>query len=322
MFHNRLTELLGIEYPIIQGGLQWLSRAELASAVSNAGGLGIITAATFDSKEDLRQEIHKARNLTDKPFGLNITFITAKPEKIKEDIEIIMEEAIPVVEMAGRSPEAYLRPLKEAGVKVIHKAATVRHALSAEKYGADAVVIVGVECGGHPSMDEVTSMVLIPATVDALDVPVIAGGGICDARGFMAALSLGAEGVLLGTRFMLTQECSVHLNVKQWLLAAQEADTMLVGQGTPRMRRVMRNRAAEKTAELESREAPIEELLPLIGGGLSRKTFDEGDIDTGIVPCGQVVGLIHDIPNVQEVVHNMVHGARDIAGRLHNLSEV
>ena len=322
MFHNRLTELLGIEYPIIQGGLQWLSRAELASAVSNAGGLGIITAATFDSKEELRQEIHKARNLTDKPFGLNITFITAKPEKIKEDIEIIIEEGIPVVEMAGRSPEAYLRPLKEAGVKVIHKAATVRHALSAEKYGADAVVIVGVECGGHPSMDEVTSMVLIPATVDALDVPVIAGGGICDARGFMAALSLGAEGVLLGTRFMLTQECSVHLNVKQWLLAAQEADTMLVGQGTPRMRRVMRNRAAEKTAELESREAPIEELLPLIGGGLSRKTFDEGDIDTGIVPCGQVVGLIHDIPNVQEVVHNMVHGARDIAGRLHNLIEV
>ena len=179
MFQTRLTELLGIKWPIIQGGMQWVSRAELVAAVSNAGGLGILTAATFDSKEELRQEIRKTRSLTDKPFGLNITFMTAKPEKINEDIDTIIEEGILVVETAGRSPEAHLKQLKEAGVKVIHKAATVRHAISAERYGADAVTIVGIECGGHPSMDEVTSLILIPATVDALNIPVIAGGKLC-----------------------------------------------------------------------------------------------------------------------------------------------
>ena len=321
MFQTRLTELLGIKCPIIQGGMQWVSRAELVAAVSNAGGLGILTAATFDSKEELRQEIRKTRSLTDKPFGLNITFMTAKPEKINEDIDTIIEEGIPVVETAGRSPEAHLKQLKEAGVKVIHKAATVRHAISAERYGADAVTIVGIECGGHPSMDEVTSMILIPATVDALNIPVIAGGGICDARGFVAALSLGADGVLLGTRFMMTQECLIHPKIKEWLLATQENDTMLVGQGTPGMRRVMRNKTAEKAAELERTEAPLDELLPLIKGQRTLKAFEEGDTDAGIIPCGQVIGRIHDTPSVKEVIDGIVKGAQDIIERLHPLIE-
>ena len=319
MFQTRLTELLGIEYPIIQGGMQWLSRAELVAAVSNAGGLGIITAATFNSVEALRQEIRKTKGLTDKPFGVNITFMTAKPEKIDADVDLIISEGVNVVETAGRSPEAQMKTLKEAGVKVLHKAATVRHAVSAERYGADAVTIVGIECGGHPSMDKVTSMILIPAVADALSVPVIAGGGICDARSFVAALSLGADGVLSGTRFMVTQECLIHPKIKEWLLAAHENDTMLIGEGTPRTRRVMRNTAAEKTAELERAEAPIEDLLPLIKGQRTLNALVEGNVDEGIFACGQVIGRIHDVPTVQEVIDGMVNGARELIKGLNPL---
>jgi len=321
MFQTRITKLLGIEYPIIQGGLQWLSRAELVAAVSNAGGLGLLTAATFDSKEAVRQEIRKTRSLTNKPFGVNITFVAAKPERINDDMDVLIEEGISIVETASRTPEMYLERLKKAGITIIHKVATVRHAVSAEKYGADAVAIVGFECGGHPSMDEVTSLVMIPAAVDALEIPVIAAGGIYDARGFVAALSLGAEGILLGTRFMLTQECSIHPKMEEWLRAAQETDTMLVARGTPRMRRAMRNEAAERAVDLETSGVPFEELLPIISGKRSLQAFTEGDVNIGIVPCGQIIGLMHDTPTVKEMIDDIINGAQGIINRLHLLIE-
>ena len=211
MFKTRITEMFGIEYPIIQGALMWLSRAELVSAVSNAGGLGIMASLTFPTIKELRQEIRKIKSMTDKPFAVNITILpTIRPVNYEEYINAAIEEGVDIIETAGRNPEPYMKELKDAKVKVIHKVSRVRDVKTAERLGVDAVTIVGFEAAGHPGMDEVTSLVLIPLSVDAVKIPVIAGGGIGDARGFVAALALGAEGVLMGTRFMASRECAVH----------------------------------------------------------------------------------------------------------------
>lgn len=315
---TRLTEMLGIRYPIIQGGMQWISRAELAAAVSNAGGLGIITAATHKTREDLRNEIRRTRELTDKPFGVNISML---PEITANDltrvyVETVLEEKVPVVETSGRSPEPFISYLKEAGIRLLHKVPSVRFAKKAEAIGADAVIIVGFECGGHPGMDDVTTLVLAPRAAESLSIPVIAGGGIADARGFVAALALGAEGVIMGTRFVATKECIAHPNFKEWILQANETDTTLILRSIRNAARVMRNAAAQKALEMESRGATLEELLTVVSGQIGRKALLEGDLDGGTFAIGQAVGLIHEIKSVAEVIDDIVQGAAQIYERL------
>lgn len=321
MFKTRITEMLGIEYPIISGGMQWLSKAELASAVSEAGGLGLITAASFPETEELRDEIKKARTLTDKPFGVNISMLPAMiaGDTTQKYVDIVCEEKVPVVETSGRSPEALVPALKEAGVKIIHKVPAVRYARKAESVGADAVTIVGFECGGHPGMDDVTSMVLIPRAAETLDIPVIAGGGIADARGFMAALSLGAEAVVMGTRFLATKECPSHANFKEWLVEAQETDTMMIERSIRNAVRVMRNETAEKVLEMEEKGATLDELIVYISGKVGREAWMSGDLDGATIACGQNVGLIHEVKTVKEVIDGIVNGAREIAARLNGI---
>jgi len=321
MFKTRITEMLGIEYPIIQGGMQWLSVAELVSAVSEAGGLGLITAASFPDPEDLRDEIQKTKTLTQKPFGVNISMLPVLMEGdiTKRYVKVIVEENIPVVETSGRNPEPLIPALKEGGVKIFHKVPAVRFARKAESVGADAVTIVGFECGGHPGMDDVTSMILIPRAAENLDIPIIAGGGIADSRGFMAALALGAEAVVMGTRFLATKECPAHANFKEWLVEAQETDTMMIERSIRNAVRVIRNETAEKVLEMEEKGATLDELIVYISGKVNREAWMSGDLDGATIACGQNVGLIHDVKTVKEVIDDIVNGAREIAGRLNGI---
>ncbi|AGL03122.1 NAD(P)H-dependent flavin oxidoreductase [Desulfoscipio gibsoniae] len=318
---TRVTELLGIKYPIIQGGMQWLSRAELASAVSNAGGLGIITAATHPGKEELIEEIRKTRALTDKPFGVNISMLPelTPGDKTAQYMEAVIREKVPVLETSGRSPEKYVPQLKEAGIKLIHKVPAVRFARKAESVGADAVIIVGFECGGHPGMDNVTTMVLTPGAADNVSIPVISGGGIADARGLVAALALGAEAVVMGTRFIATAECLAHENFKQWMVNASETDTMIIQRSIRNAARVMKNPAAEKVLEMENRGASLDELLTIIKGQRGLSNLLSGDIQDGTLAMGQCVGLINDIKSVQEVIEDIVREAGTIIHRLQNM---
>lgn len=318
---TRITELLGIKYPIIQGGMQWLSRAELAAAVSNAGGLGIITAATQPGKEELIEEIRRTRALTDKPFGVNISMLPEVGPKDKTPgyFEAVIEEKVPVVETSGRSPEAFVPYLKKAGIKIIHKVPAVRFAKKAERVGADAVTIVGFECGGHPGMDDVTTMILAPKAADSVSIPVIAGGGIADARGLVAALALGAEGVVMGTRFVATTECLAHRNIKEWVVNAQETDTLMIQRSIRNAARVMKNAAAEKVLEMEARGASLEELLTVISGQVGRKAVLNGDIQGGTFAIGQCIGLINEIKPIKEVIEEIMSGAEKTFNRLQSL---
>jgi nitronate monooxygenase len=298
--------------------MQWISRAELAAAVSNAGGLGIITSATFKDGDELRKEVLKAKELTDKPFGVNISlFPSVRPLPNDEFINVVLEERLTAVETSGvKSPEEFIPQLHAAGVKVIHKAATVRHAYKGAQVGADAITVVGFENGGAVGMDDVTTMVLIPKAVDVIKVPVIAGGGIADARGFMAALALGAEGVVIGTRFMATQESPVHPRFKEWMLKSQENETVLVERSIKNTHRALRNKAAEKVLELEAQGATLEDLLKWISGENYRRVILEGELDVGMAYCGQAVGLINSIPTVKEVIDGIINEARAIYKRL------
>jgi len=321
MMKTRITELLGIEYPIIQGGMQWLSRAEFAAAVSNAGGLGLITAATHAGKKELVEEIRKTRELTDRPFGVNISMLPeiSSREKTVEYFEAVIEEKVPVVETSGRSPEDFVPHLKRAGIKLIHKVPAVRFAQKAERVGADAVTIVGFECGGHPGMDDVTTFILTPKAASSLSIPVIAGGGVADARGFVAALALGAEGVVMGTRFVATTESLAHPRYKEWIVRAQETDTMIIQRSIRNPARVMKNAAAEKVSEMEARGASLEELLTVISGRLGRRALFEGDLDGGTFAVGQCIGLIHEIKSVREVIEEIIAGAQEVFERLQKI---
>ncbi len=318
MFKTRITAMLGIEYPIIQGGMMWLSTAEFAAAISNAGGFGIITAMSCGSKGRLKEEIRKCKELTDKPFGVNVSMLpdVTSDEKIEEYFDAIIEEGVTAVETAGRNPEPYLPRLKEAGIKVIHKVPAVRYAQIAESIGIDAVTLVGFECAGHPGMDDITTLILVQKATRVLTIPVIAGGGICDAKGFMAALALGAEGVLMGTRFMLTHECWVHQRIEEWLLNATELDTIVIKRSIQNAARVIKNQAAVRALEMERRGATLEELLTVISGQLGLKAFREGDVDAGVISCGQVVGLIDSLKSIKEVIQEIVDGAQEIYQRL------
>lgn len=301
--------MLGIQYPIIQGGMAWLGVAELVSAVSNAGGLGIIGSVTFPTAEELRKEIHKTRELTDKPFGVNITMLPAMRILPTDDyVQVVVEEGIPVVESSGSSPEQYMDVLKKANVKVIHKVGAVRHARTAERVGCDAVFALGFEAAGHPLMEDVTLWNLVPRMVDAVTIPVIAAGGIADPRQVVAALALGAEGVMMGTRFMVTRESPVHQNIKQALIEATEGDTVMIQRSIRNQTRVFRNKAAEQVLEMESRGASLEELMTVISGERGRNALMTGDVDGGTTTCGQGIGLIQSIPTVKEVIDSIVTG--------------
>lgn len=314
--------MLGIQYPIIQGGMQWVSRAELAGAVSDAGGLGILSALTFPTPAELAAEIKRTRAITGKPFGVNLTLLpTMKPINIESYIDVIVSEGVKIVETAGRSPEPYMERLKGAGIIVIHKCVAVRFARTAERIGCDVVSIDGFECAGHPGEEDITSLILVPLTVDAVKVPVVASGGFGDARGFVAALALGAGGVNMGTRFLATQEATVHPKVKEWFIRATERDTMLVQRSLKNTGRVLRNPIAEKVAEMERQGAGLEDLAPLITGQRGKRLLETGDLDYGLQTCGQVVGLIHDIPTVKELMGRIMSEAKGIVGRLQTVSE-
>jgi nitronate monooxygenase len=323
MFQTRLTKLLGIKHPIIQGGLQWLATAQLASAVSEAGGLGIISSLSFPDQDSLRKEIRRIREMTKNPFGVNLPMLPelTKDDRTEEVLEILLEEGVPVVETAGRSPEPFIRRIKSGGIKLIHKVPSARFAKKAESIGADAVTIVGFECGGHPGMDDVTSLVLIPTVASSLRIPVIAGGGIADARGFIAALALGADGVLMGTRFVATQECPAHPKIKEWLVKARETDTMVIQRSIRNAARTIKNKAAEKALAMEERGASLEELLTVISGRIGQKALLEGDLEGAIIACGQCVGLIHEIKSVKQVMEEIIQGAQSILQKLNSLSQ-
>jgi NAD(P)H-dependent flavin oxidoreductase YrpB (nitropropane dioxygenase family) len=317
MFKTRITELLDIKYPITQGGMMWISRAELVSAVSNAGALGILTAFTFPDPKGLVAEIKKTRKLTDKPFAVNITLLpTLRPVDVDGYVNAVIDSGVKIVETAGRNPEQYMERFKAAGVKVIHKCTAVRFARTAQRIGCDAVSIDGFECAGAPGEEDITSMVMIPLTVDAIDMPVIASGGFGDGRGFVAALALGASGVNMGTRFMATQECNIHPNVKEWLVKSSERDTMLVMRSLRNTERVLRNATAEKVIEMESRRATLEELASLLSGKRGLELYETGALDRGLVACGQVIGLIHDIPTVKELVDRIIKEAEEVVSKI------
>jgi nitronate monooxygenase len=313
--------MLGIQYPIVQGGLQWLATAQLASAVSEAGGLGIISSLSFPDHKSLRNEIRLIKEKTQKPFGVNLSMLPelTKGDRTLEILQVILEEDVPVVETSGRSPEAFIQKLKSQGIKLIHKVPSVRFAQKAESIGADAVTIVGFECGGHPGMDDVTSFVLIPQAAESVKIPIIAGGGIADSRGFLAALALGAEGVVMGTRFVATQECPAHPRIKEGFLKARETDTMVIQRSIKNAARVIRNQAAQTTLAMEQRGATLEELLTVISGQMSEKAYQEGDLQGAIIACGQCVGLIHEIKSVKEVIDDVIQGAHSILQKMNAL---
>ncbi len=318
MIKTRLTQLLGIEIPVMQGGLQWLARAELASAVSNAGGLGTINAMSFATPGELREEIKRLKDMTDKPFAVNVSMLPVMTvgEMYDKYFDVIVEEGVKIVETAGRNPEPYVPRLKEAGVKIIHKVPAVRYAKKAESVGVDAVTIVGFECGGHPGMDDVTSLILAQKARKVLNIPFFIGGGFADGRGLIAALALGADGIVMGTRFVATKECPVHENFKKWMLEAQETDTMIVERSIKNPARVRKNKAAFEVLAMEEKGATLEELMPLIAGKVGLQAYLSGDLDIGVIACGQVVGLIDDIPSAYDLVRRIESEAREVLQHL------
>jgi len=315
---TRITELFGIEHPIIQGGMHYVGFAELAAAVSEAGGLGIITGLTQRTPELLAREIAKARDLTDKPFGVNLTFLPGfENPPYPEYIAAIIEGDVKVVETAGRSPEQYMAALKAGGIKVIHKCTSVRHSLKAERIGCDAVSVDGFECGGHPGEDDVPNFILLPLAAEKLKIPFVASGGMADGRSLVAALALGADGMNMGTRFIATKEAPVHQNVKDAIVKATELDTRLVMRPLRNTERVMTNAAVEKILEIEREKGAslgIEDIRELVGG-IYPRVMQQGEMEAGAWSCGMVAGLIHDVPSVKELIDRIMGEAEGIIRR-------
>ncbi|MCH1486748.1 MAG: nitronate monooxygenase family protein, partial [Alphaproteobacteria bacterium] len=315
---TRITELFGIEHPVIQGGMHHVGFAEMAAAVSNAGGLGIITGLTQKSPEDLANEIAKCNDMTDKPFGVNLTFLPgfANPD-YPGYIEAIIAGGVRIVETAGRSPEQYMPSMKEAGIKVIHKCTSVRHSVKAQNIGCDAVSVDGFECGGHPGEDDIPNMILLPRAAEELDIPFVASGGIGNAQQLVAALALGADGVNMGTRFIATKEAPVHQNVKDALVAASELDTTLIMRPLRNTERVLKNEAVERIQAKEKElgdDIKINDIMDEVAG-VYPKIMSEGDMDSGAWSCGMVAGLIHDIPSCNDLVGGMVKEAESIIAK-------
>lgn len=315
-----ITELLNIEYPVLMGGMQWISKGEFVAAVAEAGGTGFIPSATCGSKNALISEIEKARSITKKPFGVNISMLPdASPDSLEWVVETVLEQKIPFVETSGRSPAELVPYLKKEGIKILHKVTFPQHALRAAKDGVDAVILVGYEGGGHPGMKQIGTFVNLPATADALDIPVVAAGGICDRKTFAAALLLGAEGVMMGTRMIATKECPVHENFKQWILDSGIDDTLIIQRSIRNAFRAVNNKKAQQVLGLEQTGIGLKELLPHISGQLGKQAIENGDMENAVLSAGQCCGRIKQILSVKEVIEDMVKGAEDAAARLNNL---
>lgn len=313
---TRITELFGIEHPIIQGGMHWVGYAELAAAVSNAGGLGIITALTQPTPEDLAKEIARCKTLTDKPIGVNLTFLPSfKEPPYPEYIQAIIDGGVKIVETAGRSPEKYMPALKEAGIKVIHKCTSVRHALKAQKIGCDAVSVDGFECGGHPGEDDIPNFILLPRAAEELDIPFVASGGMADGRSLVAAMALGADGMNMGTRFLATTDAPVHDAVKQAIVEADELQTRLVMRPLRNTERVMKNKAVDEILRIEQEkgaDTQIDDIRHLVTGAKGKMVLHEGKMDEAAWSCGMVAGLIHDVPSCDELITRIMDEAETI----------
>jgi nitronate monooxygenase len=314
MLRTRITDMLGIRHPIIQGGMQWVGRAELASAVSNAGGLGILTALTQPTPDDLRREIDRCRTMTDAPFGVNLTILPAiSPPPYAEYRQAIIDSGVTIVETAGFKPQEHVDAFKAHGIMVIHKCTAVRHALSAERMGVDAISIDGFECAGHPGEDDIPGLILIPAAVDKIGIPVIASGGFGDGRGLAAALALGAEGITMGTRFCATVEAPIHQAVKDFLVANDERSTNLIFRPFRNTARVMKTVRSDEVLEIANRPgAAFEDVAHLVRGADGRRALETGALEEGLVWGGLVQGLIHDIPTCEELVSRTVREAKTI----------
>jgi nitronate monooxygenase len=318
MIRTRFTEMFGVAHPIVQGGMQWVGRAELTSAVANAGALGFLTALTQPSPEALVTEIARCREMTDKPFGVNLTLLpTLIPRNYDAYIDAIIDSGIKIVETAGRSPVPYLPKFKAAGVKVIHKCTSVRHGLSAEKAGVDCISMDGFECAGHPGEDDVPNLVLLPAAANVIKIPMIASGGFADARGLVAALALGCDGMNMGTRFMATKEAPIHQKVKEAIVAGDERSTALILRSLKNTARVFGNAVARRAIEMEHAGEGIEEIGPVVAGAKGRLVYETGDLEHGIWSAGTSMGLVEDIPSCGELVERIVREAEAlINGRL------
>lgn len=321
MFKTRVTEMLGIQYPIICGPYGNIPQVELAAAVSNCGGLGIIASAHYKTPEDLRKAVRQIKKLTNKPFGVNISlFPSVMPLPNAGYVDVIVEEGVKVAESSGvRDPGEFVARLRQGKVTIIHKAATVRHCLKGQEAGADILTIVGMENGGATGMDDVSTLVLVPILADVAKVPIMAGGGFADARGLVAALALGAEGIVMGTRFMATKECVIHPKYKEWLLRATERDTVQIMRSIQNTHRVLKSKAADEILAMEAKGASLQELLPHIGGEVIKKVALEGDFEAGHAMAGEVVGLIHDIPSVKELMDRMINDSKTIMQRLQKM---
>ena len=314
---TRFTELLGIEHPVVQGGMMFVGRAPLAAAVSEAGGLGIITALTQPTPAELVREIEAARELTDRPFGVNLTILPSiNPPPYEEYLDAIIESGVTILETAGANPEPFMPKLKDAGIRVVHKCTSVRHALKAERIGVDAVSIDGFECAGHPGEDDVTGLVLVPATADALSIPFIASGGFADGRGLAAALSLGAHGVNMGTRFMCTTESPIADGVKKAIVDATERDTELIFRPLRNTARVASNSISREVVQILEDGGEFADVRDLVAGSRGKKVYEDGDLEAGIWTAGMVQGLIHDIVPAGEIVTRTVAEAENILRRL------
>ena len=312
---TKITELFDIEHPIIQGGMHYVGFAELAAAVSNAGGLGIITGLTQGTPEKLANEIAKCKDMTDKPFGVNLTFLPSlTPPDYPGLIKVIIEGGVKIVETAGRSPAEYMPALKDAGIKVIHKCTSVRHSLKAQSVGCDAISVDGFECGGHPGEDDIPNFILLPRAADELEIPFVASGGMADARSLVAAMALGAEGMNMGTRFIATEEAPVHENVKKAIVNASELDTRLIMRSLTNTERVLANPAVDRLMEKERAlgdKLTFSDIVDEVAGVYPTIMMD-GDMDAGAWSCGMVAGLVYDIPSVKELIDRIVNEAEEI----------
>jgi nitronate monooxygenase len=318
MFKTKVTETLGIKHPIVGGTMMWVTTPEFTAAISNAGGLGVLASALYKSAEDFEQAVDRLMNLTDKPFAVNLNFFPVlRPIDNNEYLDVLIKKGVKIVETSGHhAPEDLCVRFKEAGLTWIHKCVGLRYALKVQDMGADMITVVGYENGGATGKLDIGTMVLVPRIVEAVRVPVIGGGGISDGRGFLATLALGAQGVIIGTRLLATREAPIHSKVKEALVQASELDTMLVLRSLGATHRAFINAAAQKCLELENAQADVAEILKVVAGENAKRMYDTGDVDAGILPCGQGVGLVHDIPTIQELFDRIVKEAADLARNL------
>jgi nitronate monooxygenase len=318
MFQTKITEMFGIKYPIVVGTMMHLARAEMVAAASNSGALGVLASATFRTKEEFREEVKKLKGLTDRPFAVNLNLFPAmRPIDNRLYLEVIFDEGIKIVESSGHeSPEAFAKDLRDHGILLIHKCVGVRYGLKAQALGANVVTVVGYENGGHIGMLDVTTLCMIPRVVDALKVPVIGGGGVADGRGFLAVLALGAQGVIMGTAFLVAEECPIHPKLKEALISASELDTMVIMRSIRNSERTWINAAARRVAELEKQGADLSEILKVTSGENAKRMFKEGELDMGVIACGQGVGLVNKVMPLKDIIEGIVNQAEELRRKL------